>query len=193
MVIGDFYATFKVMPTNKIPSFQTPKNGFTLIEILVVIGIMAIIVIVGIPNLRKLGENQKLSHTSSESIRMLKEGQSRGMGRIKCPTGDVTQTTSWTVRFNRSVNTITIGCQVSSADITVLPTPTAAETITVDSTITISSSCGSGDPAVVFRGNTTSFFCGTLVTPSNTMSINFAKDGTTKTVTVDTGGVISAN
>lgn len=177
------------MPTK----LSTQKNGFTLIEILVVIAILAIVVIVGIPNLRKLSENQKLSHTSSEAVRMLKEGQSRGMGRIKCPSGNVTQTTSWTVKFNRSASTMTIGCQVSATDTSVLPTPTALETIAIDSSITISSTCGTADPAVVFMGNTTSFFCGTTTTTSSPMSINFAKDGNTKTVTLDTGGVISAN
>ena len=60
------------------------SKGFTLVEILVAITIIATISILAIPNLRKFGEDQKLSDTSGDLIRILKEAQSSSMSGITC-------------------------------------------------------------------------------------------------------------
>lgn len=75
-----------------------PTLGFTLIEILVVIAIISITALVGIPNLRRLNQNQEYQSKASELVNSLKRMQSNSQAGIVC--SPTTPSQSWNLKVN---------------------------------------------------------------------------------------------
>lgn len=76
------------------------EKGFTLVEILVTIAIIALVGVVAVPNLRRLNEDQSLEGASSRLIGVLSEAQTSAQSSIQCPSGK--QSADWSVVFEVS-------------------------------------------------------------------------------------------
>lgn len=79
---------------------STLERGFTLIEILVVIAIISTVALIGIPNLRRLNQNQEYQSKASELVNSLKRMQSNSQAGIVC--SPTTPSQSWNLRINNS-------------------------------------------------------------------------------------------
>lgn len=69
--------------------------GFTLVEILIAVGIIAVITAVSIPNLRQTNKDRELKDTAAQLVNTLRTAQSSAASNIKCPSGAAS--TKWQV------------------------------------------------------------------------------------------------
>lgn len=87
------------------------KLGFTLVELLVVITIMAIVGVFAFANLRSFGEDKKLQNSAVDLQSLLKVAQTNATTGLKCGT---TASAIWLVEFKDAV-TLDLKCQVPPA------------------------------------------------------------------------------
>ena len=101
------------------------SKGFTLIEILVAVSIIAIIAVIVIPNLRRYNEEQILRNAASQLAQHFRQAQSSSHSRIKCPDG--TPSTSWGIKLTcTSLYEYIYDCQDPTTNTSVtLPTQTS--------------------------------------------------------------------
>lgn len=85
--------------------------GFSLLEILIAVSIMALIGAVAIPNLRNLSKEQEIDAAALQVINTLKTAQSSSSSRIQCPGQDGGVADNWKVRLGRSDYLLIAGCQ----------------------------------------------------------------------------------
>lgn len=72
-------------------------RGFTLIEILISISILALIAAISLPNIRKFGEDELIKAAASNLTQFLRKAQANAQTGVKCPNGEISQ--SWVVDF----------------------------------------------------------------------------------------------
>lgn len=103
-------------------------KGFTLIEILVVIGLISLVAVVGIPNLRRFNQDQIFTEKTSEIINHLKRMQSNSQAGIVCDQGY--RSTSWNLKITGANTYITYpkcinssGAEVSGNPQETIPIP----------------------------------------------------------------------
>lgn len=85
------YASVKLMP--RINSF-----GFTLVEVITAITVLAIASVVVVPNLRRYVQSQDLIVAKNDLKYALRTAQTNASSRVKCPTSDIASK-SWSVVF----------------------------------------------------------------------------------------------
>lgn len=176
---------------------KTARNhgllGFTLIEILVTVSILALITVVSIPNLRKFSQDQTLNDTASRLLRTLERARSSAFAKISCSNKP---STSWKVAFTSVDYTLKATCQDKNSY--PLPVETSETFITEDYSaknisISTNSGCPTGIPEIIFSGNDVSFKCGngSLVSSTSlliTLSNNLGNSPVT--ISVNKGGAI---
>lgn len=64
------------------------KNGFTLLELLIVISILGVVLMVVLPNFKGIGEEQKLKSTASEIQTAFRTAQNNASSGVKCGSTD---------------------------------------------------------------------------------------------------------
>ncbi len=75
--------------------------GFTLVEILIAISILALVAVAGIPNLRKFSNDEQVKSASTDLVRTLKQAQVSAMAGTKCPNqGASDLVDAWFVNIN---------------------------------------------------------------------------------------------
>lgn len=112
---------------NSLPtSLRTANSGFTLIELMVTIAVLAIIVSIAAPNISTQLANQRVKSTAAIIESALKEAKAESIIRRQ----------NVTVAYNNTANTITLqasGANISSYDIsassTVSITPTTVTAV----------------------------------------------------------------
>lgn len=102
--------------------------GFTLVELLVVITIMAIVGAYAFSNFGSFGEDQKLKSAAQDIQSLLRQAQTNASTGVQCSNG------SWQVEF---ANTTTVNLKCSA-----LPTP--VKVLHLDSNISLPSVIGTG-------------------------------------------------
>jgi prepilin-type N-terminal cleavage/methylation domain-containing protein len=88
--IARTYATFNVMPTlfvllNYLQRIKSTNRGFTLIEILITIGIITLIAAVVLPNLRNFNQQEGLNIAKASLFDDLRLAKSKADSGVICP------------------------------------------------------------------------------------------------------------
>ena len=155
-------------------NFNQLKNGFTAIEILLVVALLAAIFLLVEPQFSKIKELQVVKNTTSEIMSSLNKARSDTLASLN--------SSSYGVHFQSNQVVIFTGSSYSSSAST-------NKVIVISSPASISSvvfggvSAGSGD--VYFNRLTGS--------PSTTGTINIASANYSKTVTLGSTGIASSN
>ncbi len=160
------------------------NSGFTLIEILISITIIAILTAVSIPNLRRFNQGEALDTATSDLTRVLRLSQSSAMTGIKCSSS---QSKNWSVSLNPTTKTyqLTAACEGT-------PTEETNLTDTLPQDITVSTPSCATLSKIVFTSNSVAFFCDGVSLATQTMSITLTnRFSQIKTISVSTGGSIS--
>lgn len=84
-------------------------KGFTLVEILVAISILAVISVVAVPNLRNFSSTQDLDHTAINIESVLKTAQSSANSGVKCPADETSE--YWKVKLTKTTYSLIAKCQ----------------------------------------------------------------------------------
>lgn len=178
------------------------KTGFTLIEILVVISILAIVGIMSFANFGSLKQDQALKSAASDLQSLVRLAQSNATSRLQCGS-DTVSGANWILEFKSDQKTISLACQVLS-DLPPSPTPTPIfdrnliflNNIIVDSVNSCPDIPGSNPLTITYsplHGNVT-FDDASHVPPCvNSATIRIVlkdSDGQTKTVIINKGGSV---
>lgn len=179
------------MPDN---DFKLLRDGFTLIEVLVSIGLIAIVTAVAIPNFRNFSSTQEIDTAASQLTNVFKTAQSSARSGIKCPSGQTA--TSWEVDLNISGSsdtyTLKSNCESGPTPQTIYTSP-FAQTPTSSSTFqAVTDVCGIGvDAKIFFTNSQTTYQCGTNPAATGTIKTTLSGSGVTpEVVVVEPGGII---
>lgn len=159
-------------------------SGFTLVEILVSVAIIAMISILAIPNFKAFNESQSLNNATQDLVSTLRSAQANAQLGALCPSGRASS--SWSVYFANS----TSGYQLQASCVN--PSPPPATTTEIRSTtqlpqsISLSSpDCGAFPINISFTLNNPSIACSIVVTDHNIGSNN------AQTIVINQGGAIN--
>ncbi len=169
-------------------------RGFTLVELLVVITIMAIVGAYALSNFGSFGEDQKLKSATQDIQSLLRQAQANATTKAICSSRyDAT----WQVEFSSDKKTINLNCQESLS--LPSPTPTSKKTLAIDknnsSISTVSGiSCPTGTPLTITFDPLTGKinFVGYNSCMSLTITLTNSKTTATKSLTIEKGGRIYA-
>lgn len=83
---------FRFLGTRLLNAMKTPSSGFTLIELLVVLVVLAVLVSIGVPNLRTLIQNNRATAQANELLTGLQYARMEALKRKRpvsvCPSRD---------------------------------------------------------------------------------------------------------
>ncbi len=164
-------------------------KGFTIVEILVVITLMAVAAVIVVPNFRKFNEGQDLTQAVDDFKQALRITQSSAMSSIKCSSYPASK---WKV----SVKSAQFQTIAVCYDSVTSPTPEPRQTVIFPSSISISAdSCGAGsdvDAEIYFTTNTVSFICTNGATPNWPFEVTLksTNNNQTQVVFLTEGGLI---
>ncbi len=141
--------------------FKSSK-GFSLIELLIAISIVALVGTVAIPNLNKFSRSQELQTTASQVVDTLKGAQSSAQSRIRCPRGEPSDT--WIVTLSSDDYSLTAKCLATGDELlyTKNYTPSGASGLTIKGTLNVCSSSPSEPNStvfIVFQKNQVTYRC----------------------------------
>lgn len=101
--------------------------GFSLIEILIAVSILALVAVVGIPNLKKLSSDQDVQDATVDIVRITRKVQSYSQSDRRCldSSGNASRSSGWTITIpspNPS-GPIQLSTSPSCPDISASPSP----------------------------------------------------------------------
>ena len=162
-------------------------EGFTLIGILVTISLLALVTLIGLPNLRKFNIDQGVENSVSDFVQVIRKAQSNAQSRIKCP--DNRTSVNWSVKIQDSSHyQLNVTCLNSDNSSNLI----LVNTYILPSSLSFDSSTGS---SVTFN-NIENNVC--LLPPSATtcgtatnLTISLKNGSQTIRVKINQGGVIN--
>jgi prepilin-type N-terminal cleavage/methylation domain-containing protein len=147
------------------------KKGFTVLEILIVLGIMAILVTIILPSFRTMRSNEVLKATTSEIFSAL--------GKAKSGTLSSVNSSEYGVHFESDLIVIFKGTSYSSSDVN-------NENISITSPASIS--------AINLTGGAVDLYFDRLSgAPNKTGTITVSTSSFSKIITISSTGTISMN
>lgn len=153
------YGRKKITINYKPPT--TNSFGFTLVEIITAMLIIAVIFAAAFPNLRRFNQGQELDSSVSDLIQALKLTQSNAMSNISC---GVNPTDGWKIKISSTSYQIESECK-NVNDGTILSPLTLPAKNYISNRVTASHSCTPTSLEIKFKGNTVTSVCSGSTTP----------------------------
>lgn len=174
--------------------------GFSLVELMLAIGLIALVTAIAIPNLRNFNSVQEVDLAVEKYMLALKTAQSSAIQNIQCPNGEFA--VSWQVNLNLAVNPDTYSlvgnCRATNGTMstnTVISGHPFAANSTAANKFSAITGCGANiNASIIFTGTRVAYQCnsGTVTTGAITTSIP-AGAADVRNVLVESGGVIRVN
>lgn len=166
------------------------NRGFTLIETLVSVSIVALLAVLVLPNLRSFNNDQVVNSNLTNLLNALKQTQTNAQSGIACPNN--LSTTSWVISLTNTSYTVYGNC------IDTVPTPPVLFTSPPTISYTYSPSTIQTNPTtfsctLTFKGGGITITSGTCSTFPITVTLNDSASGISKSLTIDAGGAIYTN
>lgn len=171
--------------------------GFSLLELMLAIGLISIVTAVAIPNLRNFNSVQDVDLAVDKYLLALKSAQSSAISNIQCPNGELA--VSWQVNLNLAANpdtySIVGNCRAANGTLstnTVLSAHPFAANADSSNKYSAITGCGANiNASIIFTDTRVEYQCnsGTLTSGTITTSIP-AGDTDARDVIVESGGVI---
>lgn len=168
------------------------NRGFSLVEVLVTVAIIAIITGVALPNFRNLSQNQEMDGAAQKLINIIKLAQSSATTHIKCPTGE--SSNNWNVDLTSTTFTLNANCSGAVDKVTSSGSYTSGQDSATTFTMT-NDKCTAGQTLkIIFVNRQISYTCnGTLGTSWPVkITLNNAGAQLARVIVVESGGVIRA-
>lgn len=157
-------------------------SGFTLVELLVVITIMAIVGAYAFSNFGSFGEDQKLKSATQDIQSLLRQAQTNASTGVQCSNG------SWQVEFAADNKTINLKCSTSATPVKVLTLSSNISTSGVSGSF-----CPTGTPfTITFEKLSGKMSFGDPRCASLTITLINNKNSSIKDVRIEQGGRIYA-
>lgn len=168
-------------------------RGFTLVEMLVVIAVMALIGTFTLANFRTFGEDQSLKQGVLDIQSQLRSAQTNATANYKCNTG---YGATWQVEFASST-VVNLKCQEPSASSFLKKAKTLDANLVIDSILGVGSSCPPAPPfvpplpTVNFSPLTGEISLGGANCTKLTITLKNIRSQATKSLTIEKGGKIN--
>jgi prepilin-type N-terminal cleavage/methylation domain-containing protein len=182
---------FTFLSSKKAKSLLDNFNkGFTLIEILITIAILALVLGISIPNLRRFNQDQGLAEGVSNIVQVLRQAQSNTMSGIRCSNGK--PSSDWSIELMGTSYSFKALCDPQGIPTTETKidnkpyNPDFPTAIFVDE-----SSCTAADMTIIFSGNLVYAQC-SVGSPTGSIffKLEDSRSGSNNTITIGKTGVI---
>lgn len=170
-------------------NLYTQSKGFTLIEVLVTIGLIAIVAGISVPNFRKFSQTQEIDAATQKLVDMLRSAQASAASHIKCPNGE--SSNNWSIVLSPTSYKTYANCADLSDKEVSSGSYTSGEASSTQFKL-VSDRCGSQDLAFVFTNRQLSYKCSGVVGSAWPITISLKNQGESlvKEIIVEQGGVI---
>jgi len=182
------------MPKKKLPRTRIYNSvsslrdtGFTLIEVMVAIAIIALVGAVALPNIRTFSSVQEINIVSVQIADNLRKAQSSASSRIKCPEGDES-TDSWRVDITGTSQSLIAKCK-TLLDKTVNTFPYKASS-GGNTFQVVTDRCTNETTSIYFTGSQMSYKCASTAQVVGVVTITLSGSGLTEKVIIEPGGTI---
>ena len=172
-------------------------NGFSLIELMLALGLMALVTAVAIPNLRLFSSTQDVELAVLNLETTLRQAQSSAASGVQCPTGEYSQ--GWQVNLDLSGTPdqyeVVVNCQTSGGTTVSRTVSTSNFSKGPDANQLFSATtdrCGDNiNVIILFSGKQMTYQCaGESFVSSPELTITVSSSQASKNLIVEPGGVI---
>ena len=171
--------------------------GFSLVELMLALGLIAVVTAVAIPNLRDYNSSEDLGIAVERFMLALRNTQSSANSGVQCPTGELA--TSWQVNLNLASTpdtySVVANCKTSSGTIAARTVSTSNFASTAESSRVFSAvadACGANiNASIFFTGNQFTYQCsGGSVLSTPALKIIISSSEASRSAVIQPGGVL---